>query len=94
MSHISYNDENWQSYTVPKEVPKTIWITWHTAWVLLTAFFYRKSANFAISRNTDIDPFRYLISNSSNFSWVFKGCFNKNGHSFDDVNKNGYVRPS
>ena len=34
-------------------------------------------------------PFRYLISNSSNFSWVFKDCFNKHGHNFDDVSKNG-----
>ena len=44
------------SYTLAKEDPKNIWITWHTSWVLLTsAFFHRKSANFAISRNTDID---------------------------------------
>ena len=35
---------------------KNIWITWHTSWVLLTpAFFHWKSANLAISRNTDID---------------------------------------
>ena len=38
-----------------KKVQK-IWITWHTPWVLLKyAFFHQKSANFAISRNTDID---------------------------------------
>ena len=44
------------SYTLPKEHPKNVWITWHTHWVLLTsAFFHRNSANFAISRNTDID---------------------------------------
>ena len=30
------------------------------------------------------------IPNSSNFSWVFKDCFNKHGHNFDDVSKNGY----
>ena len=41
---------------LPKEDRKNIWITWHTPWVLLTsAFFHRKSANFAISRHTDID---------------------------------------
>ena len=35
---------------------KNIWITVHTHWVPLTsAFFHRKSANFAISRNTCID---------------------------------------
>ena len=39
------------SYTLPKEDPKDIWITWYTPWVLLTTtFFHRKSANFAISR--------------------------------------------
>ena len=39
-------------------------------------------------------PFRYVVSNSSNFSWIFKNCFNKHGHNFDDDSKNGYVRPS
>ena len=44
------------SYTLPNEDPKNIWITWPTPWVLLTSeFFYEKSINFAISRNTDID---------------------------------------
>ena len=44
------------SYTLPKKDPKNIWITWHTPWVPLTsAIFHRKSANFAISRNTCID---------------------------------------
>ena len=28
------------SYTLLKEVPKTIWITWDTAWVLLTSAFF------------------------------------------------------
>ena len=56
LSHISYNDETWHSYTLAKGDPKNIWITWHTPWVLMiSAFFQRKSANFAISRNTDID---------------------------------------
>ena len=44
------------SYSLPKEDPKNIWITWHNPWVLLTsAFFHCKSANFFISRNTDKD---------------------------------------
>ena len=56
LSYISYNDETWHSYTLPKEDPKNIWITWHTRWVLLiSAFFHRRSANFAISRNSDVD---------------------------------------
>ena len=37
-------------------------------WVLLApAFFHRKSANFAISKNTDILAFWYLISTSFTF---------------------------
>ena len=38
--------------------------------------------------------FWYIISNSYNFFWVFKDCFNKHGYNFDDVSKNGYSRPS
>ena len=39
-----------------KKTQKNIWIMWHTLWVLLTsAFFHRKSANFAILENTAID---------------------------------------
>ena len=56
LSHISYNDETWHSYTLPKEGPKNIWIAWHIPWVLLTsAFLHGISAIFAISRKTDID---------------------------------------
>ena len=37
------------NYTLPKEEPKNIWITWQTPWVLLTsALFNQKSAKFAI----------------------------------------------
>ena len=40
----------------PKKVQKNLGITSHTPWLLLTSvFFHRKSANFTISRNTDID---------------------------------------
>ena len=38
--------------------------------------------------------FWYLISNSFNFSWVFKDCFDKHGYKFDDASKNRYPRPS
>ena len=58
------------------------------------SFFYRKLANFAISRNTDIIAFWYIISKSSNFFGVFKYFFNKHGNNFDDVIKNSYPRPS
>ena len=50
------------SYTLPKEDPKNISISWHIPWVLLTsAFFHRKSANFVISRNTGIDCILILM---------------------------------
>ena len=56
LSHISYNNETWHNYTLPKEDPKNIWITWHHLWVLLTSvFFCRKSAIFAISGNKPLD---------------------------------------
>ena len=65
LSHISYNDETWHSYTLPKEDPKNVWVTWYIPWVLLTSgFFYWKSANVPISRNTDTDSIWYIISNS------------------------------
>ena len=44
------------SYSLSKDDPKNISMTWHTRWVLPTsAFFHQKSANFAISRNRDKD---------------------------------------
>ena len=95
LSHISYNEKPWRNYTLPKEDPKNIWITWHNLWVLLTSvFFRRKEANFAISGNKPFDTYRlfhtfwYIISIYFNFSWVFKDCYNKHGQSFDDVCKN------
>ena len=60
-------------YTLPKKDPKNIWIIWRIPWVLLSsAIFQRKSANFAISRNTCIDCTWYKIMNSFKFSWFFK----------------------
>ena len=32
------------------------------------------------------------MSNSFNFSRVFKEFFNKNGYNFDDISKNSYFR--
>ena len=79
------------SHTLPKENPKTIWITWHTPWLLLTSVFLKRNQQILLYREIRIYiPFRFIISNSSNFSGVFKDCFNKNDHNFDDVSKNGY----
>ena len=61
------------SCTLPKEDPKNIWITWHPSWFLLTsAFFHQKSANFAMSENTDIDCILVHNFYFFNFFWVFK----------------------
>ena len=47
---------NLAHFTLSKEDPRNIWITWHISWVLMTsAFFHQKLANFATSENTDID---------------------------------------
>ena len=47
-------------YTLPKKDPINVSVTWQTPWVLLTlAFFHRKSVNFVISRNTDIDWYNF-----------------------------------
>ena len=56
LSHISSNDETWHIYTLPKEDPKKYMN--HVTHPLSSAeisIFYRKSANFAVSKNTDID---------------------------------------
>ena len=55
LSQISYSNDTRRYYTLPKEDPKNIYITWHTPWILLiTAFFYKKLTTFVITRNTDI----------------------------------------
>ena len=51
------------------------------------SIFYRKSENFVISRNTDIDWILIDINNFFNFVWVLKVCFNKHGCNFDDISK-------
>ena len=67
------------SFTLPEEDPKNVTVTWHASWVVHTStLFHRKSTNFAITANTDIQIlFWYLIFNPFNFSWVFKYHFNK-----------------
>ena len=37
--------------------------------------------------------FWYIFSNSFDFYWVFKGCFNWYDCNFDNVSKTGYSRP-
>ena len=69
ISHIYPAMMKLSSYTLPKEDPKILWITWHTLLLLLTSIFFNwKYANFAISRNTVIDYI--LIPNFFNFFWV------------------------
>ena len=53
--YTSYNDETWQLYLTQRTSKNTIN---HVTRPLTSAdisIFYRNSANFAISRNTDID---------------------------------------
>ena len=47
----------WNVAVIPylKKIQKKKWITWYTEFCWHQHFFHRKSANFVISRNTDID---------------------------------------
>ena len=54
VTHI-YNEETWHSCTYLKEIKKYMKHVTYPRLLLSSAFFHRKSANFIISRNTDID---------------------------------------
>ena len=61
--HIYNNNETWHSYTFSKENPKRYMN--HDTHPLISAdisIFYRKSVNFAIPRNTDIDCILKIIN--------------------------------
>ena len=66
LSHISYNDEAWHSYTLPKEDPKNdINDVTHALTSADISIFFEKSLNFATLRNTAIDCI--LLHNLSYF---------------------------
>ena len=50
-SHISYNDETWYSYTLPKGDRK---ITWHTPWFLLTSAFITRNRQLLLYQEIQI----------------------------------------
>ena len=63
-----------------------MWITWHNPLVLLTsALFFTGNQQILLYQEIDIDSIQTNTSNTSNFSWVFKDCFNKRGQNFDDI---------
>ena len=89
-SHITYNDETWHSYTLPKENPKiyeSLEIPQISADI---SIFFARSQQILLYQ--EIDCVLYIISNSFNFSWVFKDFFNKPSYNFDDVSKNSNHR--
>ena len=65
---VTHIHEPWHSYTLPKEDPKDIWITWHTPWVLLTSAFFIGNQQTLLYQEIQ----KYIISNPFNFSWIFK----------------------
>ena len=68
VTHISYNDETWHSYTSTKKDPKNICIMWHTPWVLLTSPFFTGNQQILLYQEIQIKvTFWYIISNSFNF---------------------------
>ena len=67
----------YESHDTPNE------LCWHQ-------YFFTGTQQILLYREIQIQiEFWYIISNSFNFSWVFKEFFNKHGYNFDDVNKNG-----
>ena len=77
-----------------KQIQK-IYLSWHTPCVLLTSAFFPRNRQILLYQEIQIQIlFWCIISNSFNFSWVFKYFFNKPGYNFDDVSKDGYLRPS
>ena len=62
LSHISYKDETWQSYTLPKEDPK------YTPRVLLTSAFFIGNQQVLLYQKIQMYiAFWYTISNSFRF---------------------------
>ena len=57
MSHLSYNDENLHSYTLPKKDFKKIMnhVTHLLSSADISIFFHLKPISSAISKNTDVD---------------------------------------
>ena len=60
LGHISYNDETWHSYTLPREDQKNM--NHVTQAFPTSAFFHRKSANFALQSQSPKAVFsKFLI---------------------------------
>ena len=74
--------ETWHSYTLPKEDRKKYMnhVT-HPLSSAVLSIFNRKSANFAISENTNIDCI-LVIPNSFKFFLSLQRFFDKLGYSF------------
>ena len=60
VSDISYNNETWHTYTLPREDPKTRNHMTHPLSSADISIFQQKSATFVILRNIDKD-FYFLI---------------------------------
>ena len=54
MSDISYNDKTWRSYTLPKEILKTVWITCHISWVLLSSAIFTGNQKILLNQEIQI----------------------------------------
>ena len=54
LSNISYNDDTWHSYILPKKDSKNIQITWHKPWVLLTTAFFTRNQQIFLYQEIQI----------------------------------------
>ena len=48
-----------------RNLKRSLWIMWHTPWIFFNGIF--QSANFALSRNTDIDYIIHILYFGTNF---------------------------
>ena len=83
LPHISFSDENWHSYTLPKK-DKKIYKSCHTI-----LDFYWQQNFFKVNKQTlpyqeiqILIAFSYISSNSFNIFSVLKDFVNTSGHNF------------
>ena len=82
---IPYLKKIWKTY---KSRDTPLAFCWHQ-------YFVTENQQISLYQEIQIlIAFWYITSNSFNFSWIFKDCFNKHGYNFENVCKNDYPKSS
>ena len=86
LSHISYNDKTWHSYTLPtKRSKKYMNHVTHLLSSTASAFFF--TANQQILLYKEIQRYFNIKFLIFSIFWSLKDCFNKHGYNFEDFSK-------